>query len=49
MKDYCVKIQFSFTINYLIYRFYEEFFEIFLLSFQIFKKNLKVTLYRGFD
>ena len=38
MKDHYVKIQFSLTVNYLIYRLHEEFFEMFLLSFQTLKK-----------
>ena len=41
MKDHYIKIQFSFIINYLTYRFHEEFFEMFLLSFQALKKVSK--------
>ena len=41
MKDHYIKIQFLFTINYLIYRLYKEIFEISLLSFQAFKKISK--------
>ena len=33
IKDYYVKIQFSFTINYLIYRLYKKKFKMFFLSF----------------
>ena len=38
IKDHYVKIQFSFIVNYLIYRLHKEFPEMFFLSFQTFKK-----------
>ena len=41
MKNHYVKIQFSFIINYLIYRFHKEFSEVSLLFFQTFKKISK--------
>ena len=41
MKDHYIKIQFSPITNDLIYRLYEEFSEMSLLSLQAFKKVLK--------